>query len=332
MTSCSCDDTAPVHPTKALLFTQNTTRNPISWNPALRRPNPNEVLHAVHLALHRALDPCISGTGDACSWSVVKEEGDFIVSKEKSADGTRTPTENDYQRPAIALPARVLIVPKLSDLKFTPIGPKDTPEISVKLRLYGPHDKVDRKKHVDEALEALREATGFKEVDRLMIGFDAIRWAGGDEESASGFDEVDVLIKAGIWDHLSENPALKTIGVSDFSSFHLKRLLSQLPEGARKPKIDQLNFDRELPESLAILSKEQGVQLQSHSDNRVPYQGIEVLLAEFAKQLPLPPSFAENKEKGLPAINMHWVLKYTIILKDRGLVADQGFILSFSFN
>lgn len=71
--------------------------------------------------------------------------------------------------------------------------------------------------------------------------------------------------------HISSKPTLKAIGVSDFSSYHLKRLLSQLPPElatTRRPTIDQLNFDRELPEALVELAKQEGITLQSHSDNR----------------------------------------------------------------
>ncbi|KAG8906828.1 dynamin-like GTPase mgm1 [Tulasnella sp. 403] len=304
MCSSSTDPSEPAHPTKALIFTQNITRNPISWNPALRQPNPNEALHSVHLALHRALDPL-------------------------NAPGV-TPATGPVQSNTKE-PNKLLIIPRPSALKYTPLGPVANPEISVKLRFYGSHDNVDRCLQVDEALKRVKEATDFETIDRFVIGFDKIRWAGGDEECESGADEVDVLAKAGIWKHLSSNSSLKKIGVSDFSSFHLKRLLSQLPTctsddeaAVRRPAIDQLNFDRELPPHLAELAKLEGIELHSHSDDRVPYEGIEVLLKEFSKQLPLPPSFAKLREEKRPAIRMHWVLKYTIVLKDRGLVADKG--------
>lgn len=168
--SCGADP-VKTYPTKALIFTQNTTRNPISWNPALRKPNPNEVLHAVHLSLHHALDPCISGTGEPCSWSVA--------------------TSNE---------GNTLVVPSPSELKYHKFAPIDNPEISVKLRFYGPHDGIDRRQNIDDALRCLEQATGFTDIDRFVIGFDAVRWQGGDVECQSGDSEIDNLVKLGIWE------------------------------------------------------------------------------------------------------------------------------------
>lgn len=315
----------PRPPTNAIIFTQNTTRNPISWNSALRQVNPNEVLHSVHLALHRALDPCTNGCGDACSWAVLNTPSSSAKPVELKELQTSASSSDEK--------LRTLVIPRPSELTYPPLGPKDTPEISVKLRFYGPHELVDRKAHVDEALKYVEQATGFKEINRFLIGFDGVRWAGGDEVCAQGQEEVDYLLKSGVWEHMSENPALKTIGVSDFSPLHLKTLLDNIPKDSRprQPKVNQLNFERDLPEELVTLAKEGGVELQSHADNRVPYEGIEGLLKEFADRLPLPASFAQLRAKGEPAIALLWVLKYTILLKDRGLVADKGFILSLSF-
>ncbi|KAG8885502.1 hypothetical protein FRB97_000827 [Tulasnella sp. 331] len=327
----TCEPTQSPVPSRALLFTQNTNRNPISWNPALRQPNPNEVLHSVHLALHKALDPCINGSGDACSWNI--HEGDIKGYETADKIDTDQPSQANGKPKDVI---RTLFIPRSSDLKPTALSPGSIPEVSVKLRFYESHEGIDRRAQVDEALKSFEDATGLHQVDRFVIGFDGIRWAGGDEECRSGADDIELLTKGGIWEHISRKSSLRNIGVSDFSCWNLSQFLSQLPTAEttprlRRPTIDQLNFDRELPEPLAKLAKAEGIQLQSHSDNRVPYQGIETLLTEFQKLLPLPPSYDERRKQGLKAIEMHWVLKYTILLKDRGLVADKGFILSFSF-
>lgn len=47
-------------------------------------------------------------------------------------------------------------------------------------------------------------------------------------------------------------------------------LLDNIPKdgSSRRPKVNQLNFERDLPEELVTLAKEGGVELQSHADNR----------------------------------------------------------------
>ncbi|KAG9017483.1 hypothetical protein FRB90_001127 [Tulasnella sp. 427] len=249
-------------PCKALIFTQNTTRNPISWNPALRQVNPNEVLHSVHLALHRALDPCTNGCADACSWALVNPPDDFTQTVDDKGSQTSSLSSSGK--------GQTLVIPRVSDFTWRQPGPKDTPEISIKLRFYGPHDSVDRKTQIDEALKYVEQATGFKEFNRFLIGFDGVRWAGGDEVCAKGEEEVNFLYDSGVWKHMSENSALKTLGVSDFSSFHLNTLISKISKDGslRRPQLNQLNFERDLPDALVGLAKEEGVELQSHADNR----------------------------------------------------------------
>ncbi|KAG8917225.1 hypothetical protein FRC02_003271 [Tulasnella sp. 418] len=297
-------------PTRFLLFTQNTTRNAISWNPQLRKPNPNEVLHAVHLALHRALDPCAEGKGDACSWDIIEEP---------AAKGERSSN-----------PRTLLVIPNPKDLQVSPPKKEYPTIISVKIRFYGPSGK-HRLAQLDEALERLEQATGIHVIDRFVIGLDSIRWEGGEKACKTGVEDVDTLVSDGLWERISSNPNLQQIGVSDFSLPLLSQLLSRVTSASgssdlRKPSINQLNFENEveLPQSLSDLAKNEGIQLQSHADNRVPSDGIERLLTEFEDRLPLPPSFVERRNDGQEAITTTWVLKYTVVLKDRELVADKG--------
>jgi hypothetical protein len=63
-------------PTSVLLFTQNIARHPIAWDPAQQRPT-QEVIHAVHSALHFALDPCVDHPGEPLSFGV--QDGVLVI-------------------------------------------------------------------------------------------------------------------------------------------------------------------------------------------------------------------------------------------------------------
>lgn len=63
-------------PTSVLLFTQNITRHPIAWDPARQRPT-QEVIHAVHSALHFALDPCVDHPDEPLSFGV--QDGVLVI-------------------------------------------------------------------------------------------------------------------------------------------------------------------------------------------------------------------------------------------------------------
>lgn len=68
------------------------------------------------------------------------------------------------------------------------------------MRFYESGDGTLRQAQVDEALKCFQDATGLKAIDRFVVGFDGIRWAGGDEECTSGTGDVDLLAQGGIWE------------------------------------------------------------------------------------------------------------------------------------
>lgn len=92
--------------------------------------------------------------------------------------------------------------------------------------------------------------------------------------------------------YLSNQAHIQKLGVADFSQAHLTRLMDVIssreegldmgdtnvggiplndgsPNGIKvlkRPTIDQLNFDDDLPSGLMSLSEHQGISLVSHSD------------------------------------------------------------------
>lgn len=149
----------------------------------------------MHLALHKALDPCITGSGDSCSWQVYEDDSHAYETTD-GYNADQSPQMKGKSRDV----ARTLYIPRPSDLKPTSLSSGSTPEVSLKLRFYETHEGVDRRAQVDEALKSFEDATGLHEVDRFVVGFDGIRWAGGDEECCSGAEDLDLLTKGGIWE------------------------------------------------------------------------------------------------------------------------------------
>lgn len=52
------------------VYTHNITRRPIAWDPARQRPT-QELVHAIHSALHFALDPCVNHPTEEPSFCIV---------------------------------------------------------------------------------------------------------------------------------------------------------------------------------------------------------------------------------------------------------------------
>jgi len=226
----------PSYPQRVLFYTQNTTRNPISWNPKLKKPNPNEILHAVHLALHRALDPCIEGAGEACSWTledVVEGEsgssrhngpneagnGDSKVGEKASPSGGVTLSINTGSKLEVdkgcgcgdldglteldagAVDQKfvpTLFIPHPSHIKPSPVPSSANRQISVKLSFYG-QGGADRVKEAAYALEQFSVATGFDHIDRLILSLPEVNWEGDEEMEKEGIEQVDELVSSGVW-------------------------------------------------------------------------------------------------------------------------------------
>ncbi|KZT57699.1 hypothetical protein CALCODRAFT_517347 [Calocera cornea HHB12733] len=319
-----------------LLYTQNITRHAISWTPpqgpSSSGENSNtELLHAIHTSLHYALDPCAEHPDEPASFcfGATDEEAEGLGVREGGQ----------------------LIIPKEADLKRT----KDNDgEVTVKMFFFEPPslrgtpkgkecEKV-RDVWVAEALTALEKATGKKEVSRFVVKLDGVKWDGQEKWEEVGMPEVEDI--GDLWTTLSSNPLIKNIGVSDFSAKHLLKLYSiiaELPPASAKPvATDHLNlFDCDSPpcmnppDDVQLAAAKRGVELVAHPDPHdiLPTKSLTALLSEFEERLPLPESFKIYQEEGKvdQAVAPRWVLKYTVLIRSRGILVDKGYIVSAEF-
>ncbi|KAG8716629.1 hypothetical protein FRC08_009125 [Ceratobasidium sp. 394] len=295
-------------PTSTLLFTQNIARHPIAWDPALQRPT-QELVHAVHSALHFALDPCVDHADEPLS---------FIVH-----DG-------------------VLVIPNKADLKLEP--PASGWEVNVKLFIRAAEqDSAGYVRIFERALAELRDSIRATTLESFVISLDGVCWNGEKEDEECGLQDVDRLGE--LWEAMSSHAELKNIGVSDFSATHLRRLLALVdsrnsagedrkrsPKPLRKPTINQLNISPSAGEPTALLelTRNEDIHLQTHVDDLGTTKQMVGLLSEFEDRLPLSPAFIKlrDEERYDEALSMEWVLKYTVFNKDRGIVGEKGYIVS----
>lgn len=195
-------------------------------------------------------------------------------------------------------------------------------------------------------------------IDRFVVSLEGVHWAGdAATENATVVEDaslkhIDALRDA--WTYLSAQSHIGQLGVADFSEPHLARLEqvlsnksdaeempSRLPCAAagasslKLPKIGQLNFEDDLPQNLTEFAEKRGIALVAHSDELGTQRQFVNLLLEFKDTLPLPaPLKARNIEPDAPeasvsdVFQLKWALKYTLLLPDRGLVADNGYVIT----
>ncbi|KAF8467224.1 hypothetical protein BDZ91DRAFT_136258 [Kalaharituber pfeilii] len=139
---------------------------------------------------------------------------------------------------------------------------------------------------------------------------------------------------------------ISKLGVSEFGSVRLRRLLRALDaqeaererkEGKGKvsvrPRVDQINV-RDccvVPRELVAFAKREGVELLTHNDG-----GGEVLAregaAEVVREAGIWGLWTESGDKAMDGdrkeyqVFPQWVVKYTAVVRDRGVVENKGYI------
>jgi len=345
-----CCSSLRAAPGSIQVFTHNITRHPIAWDPARQRPT-QELVHAIHSALHFALDPCVNHPDEMPSFCVIPRPLSSFSSLQ--SDGTTTSSVPEHLR---------LIIPCTNDIAHSRSADKndvrDKAELTVKL--FAGFDGVPLlPEHVEEALDALqRVCSSERTIDTFVISLEGVKWSGTSVHATSSDNDleirhIDAMKEA--WKYLSNQARVQQIGVADFSQAHLARLTEVINSEERRsdakatglggalsdecpskaanvlklPTVDQLNFDDDLPPELTSLSEHQGISLVSHSDELGTQRQFVNLLLEFKHILPLPVKLRTKPFREVNEVfKMSWVLKYTLLLTDRGLVADNGYVIS----
>lgn len=104
---------------------------------------------------------------------------------------------------------------------------------------------------------------------------------------------------------------MSTLGISEFG---ILRLEAFLPYINVMPAIDQINLRDccDVPHDLLEFSKEVGIMLMPHmdEDNPLPKETLQEVLCDMGVS-----------EK---VVDMRWVVKYTAVVEERGVVENKG--------
>lgn len=182
-----CCSSAQSTPSSVQVFTHNITRRPIAWDPTRQRPT-QELVHAIHSALHFALDPCVNHPDEIPSFCVVP------VSVPLSSSSYPFPPKSN------ATPPRYddlrLIIPCTNDLAHSRSaqknGTRDKAELTVKL-FAGFDDVPLLPHHVAEALDALRRVCGSERtIDKFVISLEGVKWTGDSAEATSSGQDLEM--------------------------------------------------------------------------------------------------------------------------------------------
>jgi len=210
-------------------------------------------------------------------------------------------------------------------------------EITMKLFFLPNKPKSCRCAQTREAVNLVLQELKVPSIDLLIVSFPGIAFDADDsdgegEEHGAEFsppeprlgddavaEDVDTMIAT--WECLEElhdEGVIATLGVSEFGVDRLSRFLKR----ARvRPSVDQINV-RDccvVPRPLIAYARQERIELLTHNDctNILSRATLRELLAENGLGAAL---LGENSEA-----EPQWVIKYTAVVRDRGVVENKGY-------
>ncbi|KAF2686716.1 hypothetical protein K458DRAFT_202002 [Lentithecium fluviatile CBS 122367] len=226
------------------------------------------------------------------------------------------------------------------------IEPRESYDITVKL-FYLPNIPADRRcVQTREAIDLVLKELGMTSIDLLIVSFPGISFDADDEESdleesppASNSDDqsqdtdgapedIDTMITT--WRTLEKLHAEGLVSKLGISEFGCARLAKFLPQTKVKPSVDQINV-RDccvVPKPLILYAKQQQIELLTHNDctNVLPRGTLREILGSGEKGVGVLAGEGQNGAERLKGdVEPQWVVKYTAVVKDRGVVESKGY-------
>ncbi|PGH08319.1 hypothetical protein AJ79_06006 [Helicocarpus griseus UAMH5409] len=217
---------------------------------------------------------------------------------------------------------------------------RDQYDITVKL-FYLPGIPTSRRcAHTREAIDLVLKELRVDSIDLLIVSFPGISFDAddeGEEELLDGEGEgndgetapdMDSIVQT--WrtlELLQEKGMISQLGLAEFDS---ERLAKFLPQTKIRPSVDQINVKDccVVPKSLILYAKQEGIELLTHNDctDILPPGTTRDLLSRGEKGAGILAATATADDGGLKGdIEPQWVVKYTAVVKDRGVIENKGY-------
>jgi len=219
--------------------------------------------------------------------------------------------------------------------------PRESYDITVKLFYLPGIPASRRERHTRDAIDLVLRELGVQNIDLLIISYPGVSFDADDDGEEASVDEnastdsdesqnLDAQVRA--WKVLEEYHSkgiISQLGLSEFSSDRLDKFL---PAVSVKPTVDQINV-RDccvVPKSLILYAKDKNIELLTHNDcmDILPCGTTRELLGPGPNGAHILASKADapESEPGLKGnIEPQWVVKYTAVVKDRGVVENKGY-------
>jgi glutamate--cysteine ligase regulatory subunit len=227
--------------------------------------------------------------------------------------------------------------------------PREAYDITVKL-FYLPNIPASQRCiETREAIDLVLRELGTTSIDLLIVSFPGISFDAEDEDSDSEFESTitapaanaesgcqdsnaapeDMATMITTWRTLEKLHSEKIVSKLGISEFGVQRLNKFLPQATVRPSVDQINV-RDccvVPKPLILYAKKERIELLTHNDctNVLPRGTLREILGSGGKGVGVLAGDEEGAEGLRGEIEPQWVVKYTAVVKDRGVVESKGY-------
>jgi len=155
---------------------------------------------------------------------------------------------------------------------------------------------------------------GISSIDLLIVSFPNISFDAEDEDISSEEDVNEWVRTYRTLEGLHSAKKVSKIGLAEFGATRLSQLL---PHTNVKPSVDQINV-RDccvVPKPLILYAKERNIELLTHNDC------TDILPVDTLRQLVVDEFGLFGTDTKLAP---QWVVKYTAVIRSRGVVENKG--------
>ena len=199
-------------------------------------------------------------------------------------------------------------------------------------------DIEERPRYTKDAVRLVCKELGVEDIDLLIVSFPGMafegdcEWEADRRNSIQGDDEEEITS----WQTLEElhnAGTVKRLGIAEFGSEKLARFLSRVNV---RPQVDQVNVKDccNVPPPLLKLAKAENIDLYTHYDcaDILPGGTLRELLGQGEQGA----GVLSDKKRGIDGmkgdIRPEWVVKYTAVVSDRGVIENKGYFASAQLN
>jgi len=228
---------------------------------------------------------------------------------------------------------------------------RDQYDITVKL-FYLPGIAASRRcAHTYQAIDLVLKELHIGSIDLLIVSFPGVSFDADDVDEEEGFEEGssrsgskgespegsnsteqanDFESMVRTWttlESLQQKGMMAQLGVAEFGTERLEKFLQYTKV---RPSVDQINV-RDccvVPKDLILYAKKEQIQLLTHNDctDILPTGTTRELLGPGEKGAGILAASSDADDGGLQGdIEPQWVVKYTAVVKDRGVIENKGY-------